>query len=97
MHRNQANRAVIARRAAERARLTPQGTEHRPTTPGTNPAMRSMSPAHPMAAGPVRRSRCAPLTAMQRDSEGNLSAWNRPTDYFTDPKWSRTVSDGVNP
>jgi len=88
MQRKQANRAIIAARA---------GVRRNPGTVGTDPARRSPSPSHPMAAGVVRRSRALPMTGAQRNSIGQRSEWNRPVDFFTDPKWAKTVSDGINP
>lgn len=88
------NRKALDRaRAASKARLSTP----RLSTPGTNPALRTPGPAHPMAAGPVKRTRCAPMTLAQRDSTGKRSDWSRSPEFFTDPKWGKTLSDGVNP
>lgn len=78
MNRSQANRSVIAARAT---RSTPNLT-----------AFPFGSPTPVYATGPVRRSSAVKLTATQRNSEGRTSEWNMSMDYFTDPKWSQTVS-----
>lgn len=86
MQKSQANRAIIERRTAARGVPTPSSTGR----PATNLLVRVQTVAS--AAGPVRRTRCAPMTKAQRDSTGRYSDWNRPTDVFTDPAWSVTVS-----
>lgn len=88
MNRRQADRAVIAQRAANTdsrraSRSTGAGTV------GTNPGLRTETVLS--GTGPVRRTTCAPLTRMQRDSTGKRSAWADSPYYFTDPKWDRTV------
>lgn len=80
------NRALIEARI-------PGTPRPRPTTPGTNPAMRTPGPSHPMAAGVVLRTRCAPMTGAQRNSLGRMSEWSRSPEYFTDPKWGWTVTE----
>lgn len=90
------NRKALDRaRAASKARL-PGNPRTKPTV-GTNPALRTAGPTHPMAAGVVKRTRCAPMTAAQRDSTGKRSDWSRSPEFFTDPKWGRTLTDGINP
>ena len=81
------NRARIAARAAQ---ITPS-SDH--GTVGTNPGHRVQTIVPP--TGVVRRTRCAPMTAMQKDSTGKRSAWAASPYYFTDPAWSRTVSHPV--
>jgi hypothetical protein len=79
---SQVDRAVTAKRAAGR---TPAGSGLRyfPVKPGTR-----LRTVH-------RRSRGTKLTATMRSGDGSgYSAWTRSPDYWTDPKWSRTVSDG---
>lgn len=78
-------RAIRARRAAALP-IRPGGA-----TPSTNPALRQITTV--TATGHVKRSTAVKMTATQRDSEGNRSAWNDSMDYFTDPKWGRTVSE----
>ena len=80
-----------------RARSLDKTRATRPTDVGRNPAARSLMPSHPMAAGVVRRSRALPMTGAQKNSVGRRSEWNDSVDYFTDPKWGKTVSDGINP
>lgn len=72
------NRAVIAARATA-------------STANDVPMLRPDT--GPIATGPVRRTRCAPLTPMQRDSTGKRSAWNDSPTFFTDPAWGQTVSN----
>ena len=76
------NRAVIAARATA---STP--------TPRVNSVPMLRPDSKPIRTGPVRRTTCAPLTAMQRDSTGKMSAWAASPYYFTDPKWSQTVQN----
>lgn len=78
MNPNQANRARIAQR------IDPANLRTRPTV---------LAPSTPIGAtGPVRRTRCAPMTAAQRDSTGKRSDWSASPYFFTDPKWSATCS-----
>lgn len=94
------NKAALTRaRAASRDKINSRlpGNPRTPSTPGTNPALRSAMPSHPMAAGPIRRTTCAPMTAAQRNSEGRMSEWAMSPEFFTDPKWGRTLTDGINP
>jgi len=37
------------------------------------------------------------MTGAQKNSVGRRSEGNDSVDYFTDPKWDKTVSDGINP
>ena len=91
MNKSRANLARIAERAGAIRSTAPTGTV------GTNPALRSEAPSHPMAAGALRRTRCAPMTGAQRNSLGKRSEWAASPDYFTDPAWAFTVSDGRKP
>lgn len=75
------NRAVLAARA---------GVRRNPGTPATDVAARVLAPS--TGTGPVRRSSAVRMTAAQRDSEGNRSAWAASPYYFTDPKWDQTVT-----
>lgn len=81
MKRSQANRSVVAARAAVL----------RPSTPNNVAMLRNHVPA--IATGPVRRTTAAPLTRMQRDSTGKRSDWAASPYFFTDPKWSQTVGN----
>lgn len=90
------NKAAL-KRARENSLARLPGNPRTKSTVGTNPAMRTDGPSHPMAAGVVKRTRCAPMTAAQRDSTGRLSDWSRSVDFFTDPKWGKTLTDGLNP
>lgn len=81
MKRSQANRSVIAARA----------TVLRPSTPN-NVAMLRPHTAR-ITTGPVRRTTAAPLTRMQRNSEGRPSEWAASPYFFTDPRWSQTVGN----
>lgn len=74
------NRAVMAQRAAKR-----------PVRTADLPMLRANH--IPIRTGPIRRSTAVKMTATQRNSEGKSSEWNRSMDYFTDPKWGRTVSE----
>lgn len=76
--RSQANRSVLAARAAANGRTGKHGSVLPPST-GT-------------ATGPVKRSRALKLTATQRNSEGRMSEWSMSPEFFTDPKWSQTVT-----
>lgn len=79
MNRSQANRSVIAARAAANGRTGRHGAVLAPSTVV-------------YATGPIRRSRAIPLTATQRNSEGRRSEWSASPEFFTDPKWSATCS-----
>lgn len=83
MKRTQADRSVIAARAALRAS---RSTDVRVSR---NPALRSATVVH--ATGAIRRSRAVSLTATQRNSEGKRSEWSASPEFFTDPKWGQTV------
>lgn len=90
------NKAALTRaRAASLARLP--GTPRTKPTIGTNPALRTAGPSHPMAAGVVKRTRCAPMTGAQKNSLGRTSEWAMSPEFFTDPKWGKTLTDGLNP
>lgn len=89
MKRSQADRAVIAARATQNSHRASRSTGA--GTVGTNPGLRAQTTV--TGTGPVRRTTCAPLTSMQRDSEGKRSAWAASPYYFTDPAWSQTVSN----
>lgn len=43
--------------------------------------------------GPSRNRKATRMTAAFKDSEGNTSDWARSMHVFTDPAWSRTISD----
>jgi len=68
-------RAIRARRAAAAQQAGRLPGKPRPTTPGTNPALRP----EPVANGAQvpRNRRAVRMTATQRDSTGRMSAWNR--------------------
>jgi len=70
------NRSVIAARASR-------------STPNDVPMLRPHTAQ--ITTGPVRRTTAAPLTSMQRDSTGRVSAWAASPYFFTDPKWDQTV------
>lgn len=72
------NRAVIAARASA-------------STPNRVALLRPDT--MPIRTGPVRRTTAAPLTPMQRNSEGRRSEWSASPNYWTDPAWSQTVSN----
>lgn len=82
MQKSQASRAVIAARAAANNRT---GRRHGVTVlaPSTLSGVRT---------GPVKRTRCAPMTAAQRNSEGRRSEWTASPYYRTaatvDQRWS---------
>lgn len=78
MKRAQADRTIVASRAAANGRT---GTRHS-VMPPTMPRLRTVH----------RRSRGTKLTATQRNSEGRRSEWSASPEFWTDPKWSRTVS-----
>lgn len=80
MQKSQANRRVIA------ARATASTVNH-----GCRIPLSSPTPVY--ATGPVRRSSAVKLTATQRNSEGRRSEWSASPEFFTDPKWSRTVRE----
>lgn len=84
MHTSQADRSVIAARAARRS-----GARRSTGTVGTNPARRDTTQVY--ATGPVRRSTAVTLTATQRNSEGKRSEWSASPQFFTDPRWSLTA------
>ena len=81
------NRAVIAKRAAKSARTSTRRTTGRPST---NLLARTQTEVH--AGAVIRRTKAVRMTAVQRNSEGRPSEWNRSPYYFTDAKWSATVS-----
>lgn len=86
MRKSQVNRSVVAARAASRpARDTSTAPVSRNL--GARPSTR-VTPS-----GYVKRSRAVPLTATQRNSEGKRSEWSASPQFFTDPKWSRTVRE----
>lgn len=90
MNRSQADRSVIATRAATRTARTPGAR------PSTNPAVRTMTTVKP--SGPGIRKRKAKMTGAQRNSEGRRSEWTA-SPYIrdavaTDARWSRTVREG---
>ena len=78
MNRSQADRSVIAARAAANGRTGRHGSVLAPST-------------YPLRTV-HRRSRAVKLTATQRNSEGRRSEWSRSADFWTDAKWSATVS-----
>lgn len=81
------NRDVIAARATQSGR-----TGANPSTrPGINISARTSTIV--TATGHVKRTTCAPMTPAQRNSEGKRSEWNASMYYWTDPAWSRTVSN----
>lgn len=78
MKRSQANRSVIAARAAANGRT---GGHH------------SVMPPHmPRLRTVMRRSKAVKMTATQKNSQGRTSEWARSPEFFTDPKWDRTVT-----
>ncbi len=78
-----ARRDLIDARAQRTLPLGPAGTDLRG---------RTQTETKPLP-GPVRRSRATRLTATMRRGDGSVrSAWTRSPHYWTDPKWSRTVS-----
>lgn len=79
MKRSQANRAIVARRAS-------------PSTPNVHSGIPLTGTTPVYATGPVKRSRALKLTATQKNSEGRTSEWSMSPEFFTDPKWSATVS-----
>lgn len=79
MKRSQANRSVVAARASA---STPNLAAH--TLKHTLPKG---------AAGAIRRSRALKLTATQKNSEGRTSEWSMSPEFFTDPKWGKTVRE----
>ena len=86
MQKTQANRRVIAARAAHR-----QGAS--PSTTGTNLAARTLTVVN--GSGPGIRRPKARMTGAQRNSEGRRSEWSA-SPYIrdavaTDSKWSQTV------
>lgn len=94
MQANQANRARIAERAANR-------TSKRPNTMGTNPAARVQTRTAPLRSvdgGLTKRKRTKAVGpgAVARDSRGNRSAWSMSPYYANgvtvDARWSATVS-----
>lgn len=82
MHKSQANRAIIAARAGIPA------TNHHGVS--RNPAARVDS-IIPIVH--VHNRRSPRMTAAQKNSEGRRSEWAASPYFFTDPAWSRTVSD----
>lgn len=78
------NRAIMAARAAA---PTPNHG-----TPGTS-LLDRRDPAKPLRTTGKNR-KCKKSTPVQRNSEGRPSEWARSAHYWTDAKWSRTVSDG---
>lgn len=82
------NRSVMAARAAQNGLTQPR--RNRGTT-GTDPSARP-STVIQHCEGPVRRSTAMKMTGAQRNSEGRRSEWSASPEFFTDPKWSQTVS-----
>lgn len=78
MNHAQANRARIVERAAANNRT---GRHSSP-----------MPPAMPRLRTVGRRSSAVKMTAAQKNSQGRRSEWAMPSDFFTDPKWDRTVT-----
>lgn len=71
-------------RAVKAARVVPSAS------PSTNlAARRTVTKGAP---GAIRRSTALKLTATQRNSEGRVSEWSMSPEFFTDPKWSQTVT-----
>lgn len=88
MHKSQANRAIIAARAG-----IPATNHHgvsRNQAVSTNLAARVDS-IIPIVH--VHNRRSPRMTAAQKNSEGRRSEWAASPYFFTDPAWSRTVSD----
>lgn len=70
MHESQANRQVIAARVGAKP-LAP----HRPTTLGTNPAMRVERVKAPVGA--IHNRKAIKGTGAQKNALGRTSEWNR--------------------
>lgn len=87
MRASQANRAVIARRAAHRP------TDRPVLAPSTDLRARVLTVVKPSGVG-IRRSK-AKMTGAQRNSEGRRSEWSLSQTcrdvVATDAKWSQTV------
>lgn len=86
MNRRQADRTVIAARAAHRPGA-------RASTTGTNLAARTLTVVN--GSGPGIRRPKARMTGAQRNSEGRRSEWNE-SPYLrdavaNDSKWSQTI------
>lgn len=60
-------------------------------TAGTSPALRAPSCRVDHAFGPVRRTRNVSYAGSGTD--GYNSAWAASPEFFTDPRWSQTVSN----
>ena len=73
MRASQANRAVIAARAA-----------HRPTRTTVLPSTDSL---RIKPSGYVGRKGKARMTGAQRNSQGQRSEWTMSPYFWTDPKW----------
>lgn len=79
------NRAVLAARAGSRVSRNPGRV-------GVDLAARVEPVKAPV--GPVRRSRALPMTPLMRSGDGvGRSAWTNSMEFFTDPKWTPTVSE----
>ena len=78
--------SVMAARAATRDATRSIGS------PATDLRAR-ITPATRLRDGKIRKGRARKSSPVQRDSTGNRSAWAESPYYWTDPAWSRTVSD----
>ena len=86
MRASQADRTRIAERATAAGRTPTRNAGRVSTDLGARP-----STVVPPRLGKVRKSR-AKMTGAQRNSEGRRSEWSMSPYFFTDPKWSATVS-----
>lgn len=86
------NRAVMAARAQSNGRGATSSTGQ-PVS--RNLLARAQTTTQPYGfTGTRRHGNKAKMTGAQRNSQGKRSEWNNSMyPDFTDPKWSRTVSD----
>lgn len=88
MRKSQANRAVIAARAAGRvSTITPDSRVSH------NPALRHKSV--PPLRTVMRKSSAVKMTPVMRagDGSGRRSEWTQSPDFFTDSAWDQTLSN----
>lgn len=78
--------------ATSRERRTQRRALDRATAQATG-ATRSTVSVASLMAGPGRKTKGTKMTATQRNSQGKPSEWNRSCDFFTDPKWGKTVRE----
>lgn len=90
MKRAQADRRIVAARVKAATGNRPAGDRSIPAGPVSRNLL-ARGDVLPKMTGPVRRS--APVRYSGSGTDGYRSDWSRPGEFFTDPRWSATVSN----